>query len=106
MIDRDADFLHNRDQARMRAAIPLLSSVCFLLPPTVAVADETAARAVIEKRCLACHGPARMSDLDLRVREAMLKGGKRADSGGSNAARNRAWKYYLQQSATRPGWRS
>src|SRR5439155_23547329 len=76
-IDRDADFLHNRYQARMRAAIRLLSSVCFLLPPTVAMADETAARAVIEKRCLACHGPARMSDLDLRDREAMLKGGKR-----------------------------
>jgi hypothetical protein len=36
----------------MRAAIRLLSSVCFLLPPTVAMADEPAARAVIENRCL------------------------------------------------------
>src|ERR1700730_7661957 len=32
---------------------------------------------VFEKNCVGCHGAARMSGLDLRNREAMLRGGKR-----------------------------
>src|SRR5437016_7928586 len=38
---------------------------------------ERAARAVIEGKCLTCHGAARTSDLDLRDRGEILKGGKR-----------------------------
>jgi mono/diheme cytochrome c family protein len=36
-----------------------------------------AASAVIEAKCLACHGESRMGGLDLRSREAALKGGAR-----------------------------
>ena len=35
------------------------------------------ARAILEENCLSCHGPAQMSGLDVRTREAMLKGGNR-----------------------------
>src|SRR4051794_14274493 len=38
---------------------------------------ERPARAVFEAKCAACHGPARMSELDLRERDTILKGGKR-----------------------------
>ncbi len=40
-------------------------------------AGEVPALGVLEKRCLSCHGAARMSDLDLRQRETTLRGGKR-----------------------------
>src|SRR5579863_4438816 len=39
--------------------------------------SENAARAILEKACYGCHGPAQMSGLDLRNRETILKGGKR-----------------------------
>ena len=32
---------------------------------------------MLEAKCLVCHGEARMSDLDLRAKETMLRGGKR-----------------------------
>ena len=38
---------------------------------------ETAARTVLESKCAACHGQARMSELDVRERALLLKGGKR-----------------------------
>src|SRR5687767_5251844 len=38
---------------------------------------EKSARNIIEAKCVACHGPARMSELDLRDRASILKGGKR-----------------------------
>ena len=38
---------------------------------------EKSGRAVLEAKCIACHGAAHMSDLDLRDRATMLKGGKR-----------------------------
>ena len=38
---------------------------------------EIAAIGILEKNCLGCHGAAQMSGLDLRQRDAMLKGGKR-----------------------------
>ena len=34
-------------------------------------------QAVLEQHCLSCHGPARMSGLDLRDRQTALAGGKR-----------------------------
>src|SRR5437867_794854 len=38
---------------------------------------EKAAKAVLDAKCLACHGEARMSDLDVREPATILKGGKR-----------------------------
>jgi hypothetical protein len=38
---------------------------------------EKSAQALLEAKCGACHGAARMSGLDLRERDAILKGGKR-----------------------------
>jgi hypothetical protein len=40
-------------------------------------ASAQSARAILEAKCLSCHGAARMSDLDLRETETILKGGKR-----------------------------
>ena len=50
----------------------------FWLAVAVPLSAQTdAARAVLEKRCLACHGQARTSGLDLRSLESAQKGGKR-----------------------------
>src|SRR5579872_5879541 len=38
---------------------------------------EKNARAVLDAKCVGCHGAAHMSDLDLRQTASMLKGGKR-----------------------------
>ena len=38
---------------------------------------EKTASSILETKCAACHGPARMSDLDVRDRATILKGGKR-----------------------------
>lgn len=38
---------------------------------------EKSARAVLDAKCAACHGPAQMSGLDVRDRALLLKGGKR-----------------------------
>src|SRR5258708_39185495 len=38
---------------------------------------ERAAKAVLDAKCVICHGEARMSDLDLREPASILKGGKR-----------------------------
>jgi len=35
------------------------------------------AQSILDSKCLACHGAARMSDLDMRDHTALLKGGKR-----------------------------
>ncbi|MBM3795172.1 MAG: DUF1553 domain-containing protein [Acidobacteria bacterium] len=40
-------------------------------------APEPGARAILEKNCLGCHGASAMAGLDLRSRDAMLKGGAR-----------------------------
>ncbi|MDX1981056.1 MAG: PSD1 and planctomycete cytochrome C domain-containing protein [Bryobacteraceae bacterium] len=42
--------------------------------------EFAAAQAVLEKHCISCHGAAKMSDLDLGSREAILRGGKRGAS--------------------------
>src|ERR1051326_2506947 len=42
-------------------------------PPSL----EGRARTILVRNCEACHGQARMSDLDIRGRDALLKGGKR-----------------------------
>jgi len=48
----------------------VLGTVCF-------GQTEDRVRAIVADNCLACHGSARMSGLDLRSREGMLAGGKR-----------------------------
>ena len=40
---------------------------------------EQAASAILEAHCLTCHGAARMSGLDLRQRETLLKGDPAGD---------------------------
>src|SRR3990170_3316819 len=53
---------------------------CMLLSPNVFCSegsDSDAAKAVLEKHCLTCHGASQMSGLDMRKRESLLKGGKR-----------------------------
>lgn len=39
--------------------------------------DSKTAKAILEAKCITCHGDLRTSDLDLRERGAILKGGKR-----------------------------
>src|SRR5712692_3036815 len=51
-------------------------SLTVLLP--LRGSNERAALAILEKHCWACHGADKMSDLDLRSRATMLRGGKRA----------------------------
>jgi cytochrome c553 len=41
---------------------------------------EERARALLDAKCTGCHGAAQMSGLDLRSREALLKGGKRGSA--------------------------
>ena len=49
--------------------------VCLVAAPVHAGAQS--AKAIIDAKCLACHGKAQMSGLDLRARETVLTGGKR-----------------------------
>src|SRR4051812_34504737 len=68
------------DKTTMRLAVSL--SVAGLAAIAVAQQDpaEKAARTVLDTKCAACHGPAKMSDLDVRDRATLLKGGKRGPS--------------------------
>ena len=65
----------------MSSAAIRLAAVSLCLPAglTPAAADSLASRArgVIETHCLACHGNARISGLDLRTSKAALQGGTR-----------------------------
>ena len=38
---------------------------------------EERAQALLEAKCASCHGAAQMSGLDIRTRDALLRGGKR-----------------------------
>ena len=49
----------------------------LLLATAATLAANDAARAVLSKHCLACHGEAKMGGLDLRDRASLLKGGTR-----------------------------
>lgn len=63
---------------RVVPAVPLAGLLALLFGQPAPV--EKSARSIIEAKCLACHGAARMSDLDLRERASILKGGKRGAS--------------------------
>ena len=50
----------------------------ILAAPACFAADGAdAARQILDKNCVGCHGPAKMGGLDLRERASLLKGGKR-----------------------------
>jgi len=55
----------------------LLFGAALVLVSGQSVPIEKSAKSVLEAKCLACHGAARISDLDLRERATILKGGKR-----------------------------
>ena len=63
--------------------LPALALVAGLLTPaTPGLAQDKpslyeSAQAILAENCLSCHGAAQMSGLDLRQREALLKGGTR-----------------------------
>ena len=62
----------------MKPDIVKLSAVTLcVLSPAFAEIKGQAAREILEKNCYGCHGAAQMSGLDLRQRDAILKGGKR-----------------------------
>jgi hypothetical protein len=58
-----------------RSLLLVLTTHCLMLAGPTEL--ETSARMIIEKHCVACHGAAKMSGLDLREKEAMLSGGRR-----------------------------
>jgi len=74
-----------------------------------ALADDTAERAaqVLKKNCLACHGAAlKSSGLDLRTRDAMLKGGEHGPAlvpGDPEKSRLYRFAAALEQPAMPPG---
>jgi cytochrome c553 len=53
------------------------AGVIVALAAAVSAQAQPSALTILSSKCLACHGAARMSDLDLRDRAAALKGGKR-----------------------------
>jgi hypothetical protein len=56
----------------------LLGVFCTLPHCLTAAGFETEARAILERRCLICHGPqAKVSGLDLSSRESALRGGSK-----------------------------
>src|SRR5947207_6162814 len=62
----------------MAETIPicLATAGALIMASTGSLLAQTAPQ-VFEKNCVGCHGAAQMSGLDLRNREAMLRGGKR-----------------------------
>ena len=63
----------------LTAALLTAAFLCFL-PAGVSAEQVDLAReavAILEAKCIACHGPAQMSGLDLRQRETLLQGGSR-----------------------------
>jgi mono/diheme cytochrome c family protein len=65
----------------MLYSIPM-RSVALLFAGAIAIpvfsqTGVAPAQAILEKHCVSCHGAARMSGLDLRERDTILKGGKR-----------------------------
>jgi len=49
----------------------------WLILALAAAAKPQSASSILETNCLACHGAAKMSSLDMRTREALLAGGTR-----------------------------
>ena len=67
--------------ATFRAYFVTLAAGLWLGAPGISAAASSSladdALAILEQNCLACHGSAQMSGLDLRERGTLLKGGTR-----------------------------
>ena len=61
----------------MIPALAMLSIAGGAPLPATDSASAQAAKAILEKRCFACHGPAQTSGLDLRSLDSIRKGGSR-----------------------------
>ena len=63
---------------RIALAVILLGALCLVCRCLPAADLETEARAILERRCLICHGPqARVAGLDLSNRESAFRGGSK-----------------------------
>ena len=63
--------------------MPTLLAICLalLLSGFAAAASESErAIRILAENCVSCHGQSKMSDLDLRTRDGLLRGGKRGPS--------------------------
>ena len=63
--------------------MPALIAICFALLSSASAAvasDADRAIRILAENCVACHGQSKMSDLDLRTRDGLLRGGKRGPS--------------------------
>ena len=81
-------------------------AVISLLSPLQAGDLATEAAAILKQNCLACHGEAKMSNLDLRTRETILAGGERGpavDPGKPDASRLYRFAAGLDKPAMPPG---
>ena len=89
--------------ASFRACLVTLAASFWVAAPGTSAAAGSSladdALAVLEKNCLACHGSARMSGLDLRERGTLLKGGSR----GPAVAPGNAAESLLYQAAAHVG---
>ncbi len=69
---------NNMHSSTGRLARMLLLLAMVLVPaPQPLLAQAEKAMAILEKHCVACHGVAKMSGLDLRTRESLMVGGSR-----------------------------
>ena len=59
----------------MRPSLLLLAAAALSCPAQTSI--DVSARRILEANCSSCHGAPRMGGLDLRERDAMLKGGTR-----------------------------
>ena len=66
------------DMRRIWLAVVSLAVLCLICNGLPAADLETEARAILERRCLSCHGPpARVAGLDLSTRESAFRGGSK-----------------------------
>src|SRR5438874_1132478 len=79
IIESVADSKRQRGLVRYRPIGPvlLLSALILALASGQSSLVEKNARAVLDAKCVGCHGAGHISDLDLRQTETILKGGKR-----------------------------
>ena len=64
----------------MSQTLTCATALLGLLPPVGAASPASlaeSAKRILDTHCVACHGQARMSELDLRTEQTMLAGGKR-----------------------------
>src|SRR4051812_30968965 len=64
-------------QRRILSVAFLVSFGSSLAVAQISPADAQAALKILDEKCAACHGAARLSGLDMRQRETLLQGGKR-----------------------------